>query len=86
MTGSSAGAIATYLWNNYVRGLLANPNAMVAVPDSGVFINVASPETGNYNVDVGMKTLFKVSNVDEKTPNPVCNRFKQDEEYKCMFI
>ena len=54
---------------------------MVAVPDSGVFINFASPETGNYKVDNGMKTLFKVSNVDEKRLNPVCNRFKKDEEY-----
>lgn len=43
LTGASAGGMATYLWNNYVRELLVNPTAMVAVPDSGVFINVASP-------------------------------------------
>ena len=48
-TGSSAGGIACALWANYARSLLANPEAMVTIPDSAVFINVASPETGVYN-------------------------------------
>lgn len=43
LTGASAGGIATYLWTNYVRSLLANPAAVYSVPDSGVFINAASP-------------------------------------------
>lgn len=46
MTGSSAGGIASFLWNNYIRSLLANPDALVAVPDSGVFTNVVSPVKG----------------------------------------
>jgi len=45
LTGSSAGGIATYLWTNYVRSLLDNPAAVFSVPDSGVFLNVPSPET-----------------------------------------
>jgi O-palmitoleoyl-L-serine hydrolase len=49
LTGSSAGAQATALWINYVRSLLTDPSVMVSIPDSGVFLNVASPETGQYN-------------------------------------
>jgi O-palmitoleoyl-L-serine hydrolase len=43
LTGSSAGGIATALWINYVRSLLNDPNVMVSIPDSGAFINMASP-------------------------------------------
>ena len=49
LTGSSAGGIATALWINYVRSLLNYPENMVSIPDSAVFMNVASPETGIYN-------------------------------------
>lgn len=64
LTGSSAGGIATAQWNNYVRSLLANPTAMVAIPDSGVFMNVASPESGLFYLDIILKTLYKLSNTD----------------------
>ena len=43
LTGSSAGAIAASLWTNYVRSLLDNPNVLVSIYDSGVFMNIASP-------------------------------------------
>jgi hypothetical protein len=86
LTGSSAGGVATALWTNYVRSLLANPNAMVSIPDSGVFMNVASPETGIFYVDIILKTLYKLSNTDEKPPNNYCNRAKAGEEYKCFFL
>lgn len=76
LTGSSAGGIATALWINYVRTLLENPNSMVSIADSGIFINMASPETGIYNFETAAKNLFKVANVAEKTPNSVCNNFK----------
>jgi hypothetical protein len=79
LTGSSAGGIATFLWNNYVRSLLANPTALVAIPDSGVFMNVASPETGLFYLELILKTVYKLSNTDEKTPNNICNRFKEGE-------
>lgn len=42
---------------------------MVSIPDSAVFMNVASPETGIYNFQQTAKNLFKVANVAEKTPN-----------------
>jgi hypothetical protein len=86
LTGSSAGGIATALWTNYVSSLLDDKNAMVSIPDSAVFMNVQSPETGLYNAEIGFKNLYKVANIDEKTPNEICNRFKEGEEYKCFFM
>ena len=86
LTGSSAGGQAAALWTNYVRALLSNPLVMVSIPDSSVFLNVASPETGLYNEETGLKNLFRVSNADEATPNNVCNNFKRGEEYKCLMM
>ena len=86
LTGSSAGGIASFLWNNYVRSLLVNPDALVAVPDSGVFTNVVSPVKGISVFDLILKNLFKLSNTDEKTPSPRCNSQFEGEEYKCFFI
>lgn len=79
ITGSSAGGIASFLWNNYVRTLLANPNALVAVPDSGVFTDVVSPVKGISIFNLILKNLFKLSNTDEKTPNGACNGLHQGE-------
>jgi len=86
LTGGSAGGIATGLWNNYVRSLLANPNALVAISDSGVFMNVVSPKSGVFYLDILLKSLYKLSNTHEKTPNDYCNRAKEGEEYKCLFL
>ena len=41
-TGSSAGALACFLWTNYVRSLLNRPEVMVSIPDSGAFLNYPS--------------------------------------------
>lgn len=38
ITGSSAGGIASYIWPNYVRTLVANASNVVSIPDSGVFL------------------------------------------------
>lgn len=43
LTGSSSGGQATAFWTNYARSLLKNPNSLVSIPDSGVFMNIASP-------------------------------------------
>lgn len=86
LTGSSAGGVATFLWSNYVSSLLINPLGFSAVVDSGVFMNVPSPDSGIPKLDIHMQTLSKIANVDEKTPIPACNRFKAGEEYKCLFI
>lgn len=56
--------MACALWNNYVRAQLDNPEVMVSIPDSAVFMNVASPETGTYNFEISFKNLWAVANVD----------------------
>lgn len=43
LTGSSAGGVATFLWSNYVKSILVNPQGLSSVVDSGVFMNVPSP-------------------------------------------
>jgi hypothetical protein len=48
LTGASAGGIATFLWSNYVRSLLTNPEAFYAIADSGVFMNTTSTISGQY--------------------------------------
>ena len=73
-TGASAGGIATLMWSNYIRSKLNNPNNIVTIADSAIFANVSSPKTGKYNFDVVAKTLFKVSNIDEKSPIEGCNK------------
>lgn len=46
LTGASAGGIATFLWTNYVRSLLTNPEVLYSVADSGAFMNITNPYTG----------------------------------------
>lgn len=39
ITGGSAGAVASYLWGNYLISLMKNPSAVYNIPDSGIFVN-----------------------------------------------
>ena len=39
LTGGSAGAIAAFLWSNYLQSLMVNPDVIYTVPDSGIFLN-----------------------------------------------
>jgi len=64
LTGASAGGIATYLWSNYVKRLLVNPQALYTVPDSGVFMNAPSPASGLFKLEINLSNLMKVSNVN----------------------
>ncbi len=73
LTGGSAGGIATYLWNNYLRSLVTNPNSVYAIPDSGLFVNAKSTVTGTLKIQSAIENLLKVANVNEKTPNQKCN-------------
>jgi hypothetical protein len=68
LTGASAGGIATFLYSNYVRSLLKNPDALYTVADSGAFMNATNFQTGTFAFSDQSKTLFEVSNADRKTP------------------
>lgn len=39
ITGGSAGAVASYLWGNYLLSIVKNPSAVYNIPDSGIFVN-----------------------------------------------
>ncbi len=72
LTGASAGGIGTFMWSNYVRKMLVNPKALYTIADSGIFANVSSP-SGLYNFDIAMRNIFRVANIDEKSPIEWCN-------------
>ncbi len=73
LTGASAGAIATIYWSNYMRSLLKNPEGLSVIADSGLFANASLPNTNTHRIDVTVGNLFKVSNIDEKSPIEACN-------------
>ena len=86
MTGSAAGGIATYLWTNYVRDLVSYPSNVLMVPDSGIFLITKTYNTGVDFLQTTLINMFKLANIDEKTPLTLCNGRYKDEEYKCLFI
>ena len=86
MTGVSAGGIATFLWTNYVRDLVSNPSNVLMIPDSGIFMIAKTYQTGTDFFLTTVVNMFKLANIDEKTPLTLCNGRYKDEEYKCLFI
>lgn len=85
LTGSSIGGTAAWLWSTYVSGLLANPMGLSVVSDSSVFMNLPTV-SGEMKLETQAQNLYRVSNVDEKTPLSTCNRFKVGEEYRCLSL
>ncbi len=73
LTGASAGGIATITWSNYFRSLLQNPSSLYVVADSGIFSNSSFPYTNVHMMSVVGSNLFKVTNIDEKSPITPCN-------------
>ena len=86
LTGASAGGIATILWSNYFRNLLKDPSSLSVIVDSGVFANTTFPYTKVHMMTLLGSNLFKVSNIDEKSPIEACNPKFPGEEYKCTFV
>ncbi len=42
LAGSSAGGMAVYLWIDYLRGLVKNPNKVYGIADSSIFMDPES--------------------------------------------
>lgn len=77
ITGSSAGGIATFLWTNYVRSLVTNASVVLSVPDSSVFLITKTYQTQVNFLETVTQNMFKLANIDEKTPLDLCNsRYK----------
>ena len=45
VSGGSAGAIASYIWSNYAASKVLNPNNVMIIPDSGVFLKTTTYQT-----------------------------------------
>jgi hypothetical protein len=74
LTGGSAGAIAVYLWDEYLRSKVEDPSAVKSVPDSGLFLMTLTHGTNLPLLQITIETLVKLSNIDEKTPITSCNK------------
>lgn len=64
LTGGSAGAIAVYLWDQYLRSIVKNPLAVKSVPDSGLFLITLTHGTNLPLAQITLETLVKLSNID----------------------
>ena len=73
-TGASAGGFGTLLWANYVQTLLHDPTALSIVPDSGSFLLYPAYKIGIPVGNIVVQNLFSIVNIEEKTPNQLCNR------------
>jgi len=73
LTGVSAGGIATFIWADYFKSLMKNPQGFYSVPDSSIFLNEPSVVTGMFKLDVSFKNLYLIANMNEKTPLSECN-------------
>lgn len=78
--------MASFIWTNYVRSLVANASNVVTIADSSIYLSFKtySPQTDAW--DTMMNNMFKLANVDEKTPLDLCNLKYKNEEYKCLYL
>lgn len=63
ITGGSAGAVASFLWGNYLLSLVKNPSAVYNIPDSGIFINENTYQSDVPLVEICIRTLMSIAHV-----------------------
>jgi hypothetical protein len=86
LAGTSSGGAAAYLWSNYAKSLLADPEVVDIVVDSGAYMNISSFASGSFLTDQNLRLLYQISNQNVKTPLESCNKYYEGEEYKCFFL
>ena len=70
ITGTSAGAVATYQWGNYVYDRAIVKQNVYLMPDSGIFLgDFVNPWT-NKTMNYYTSTLFDVAFAETTVPNP----------------
>ena len=72
MTGGSAGGLAVFSWANYIAE--HSKGKVVAVPDSGIFLDVASVKTKNHDYRTRFINVMSFSNAEVHTPAAECNK------------
>ena len=55
--------------------MVLKPSVVSTIADSGIFMNAKGHESGALKIQTEMINLYKLSNVDEKTPIKICNAF-----------
>lgn len=72
VTGVSAGAVATYLWSNYIFDNSLSKD-VISVPDSGIFINqFVNPFSGKQEMVDSGQALRKIVNTECNIPIAEC--------------
>lgn len=64
LTGGSAGGAGTFMWTNYLRTLVAHPENVYPIPDSGMFMDYYSPLTNSYQLRNRLINSVRLGNVD----------------------
>ncbi len=63
ITGGSAGAVASYLWGNYLLSLVKTPSAVYNIPDSGLFINANAYKYDIPLIQMAIRNLMSIAHV-----------------------
>ena len=87
-TGSSAGAIGAWTWANYVKQMIKTPNPYVldVIIDAGLFVNRTTYATKVYANDIGLRTQYKLANVDQGIVIDLCAKKFASDPSKCLFL
>lgn len=83
VTGGSAGGLAAFLWADYIKGK-AKTQQVYAAPDSGIFLDSSTFDTGFNSYSNQFMNLFKISNVEIDPPVAGCVKAYPTSTYKCM--
>jgi hypothetical protein len=83
ISGTSAGAVATYQWGNYVYDLAFNKPAVYLMPDSGIFLSDFVNPWTNKTMSYYTSTLFQIVFAETTLPSPECAQ-KYSDIHDCF--
>ncbi len=61
ISGGSAGAVASFLWGNYLLSLVKDPSVVYNIPDSGIFVNTNAYKTDLPLVQIAISNLMSIA-------------------------
>lgn len=85
LSGNSAGGLATYNWANYLRSILPQNIKMLALPDSGLFVDYPNVNTGNNDYRTKFQNFMLLANQEVDPIESDCVADNQDSTWKCLF-
>ena len=66
--------------------ILVEPEAVLAIPDSGIFQLYENYQTHTNFLQNMVVNLWKLANIDEQTPIQECNLKYPQEAWRCLFF